>query len=126
MKDAQIVALADVDANKRKGDISKVVGNIGNADNSQPLNMEGIKTYESGFDLINDPNVDVVDICCPTPDHAAYIVAALKAGKACLCGEAIRPQSRTGKRNRGSLQERQNIPELRHVRPRMARIPLYL
>ena len=81
MKDAQIVALADVDANKRKGDISKVVGNIGNADNSQPLNMEGIKTYESGFDLINDPNVDVVDICCPTPDHAAYIVAALKAGK---------------------------------------------
>lgn len=81
MKDAQIVALADIDANKRKGDISKVVGNIGNADNSQPLNMEGIKTYESGFDLINDPNVDVVDICCPTPDHAAYIVAALKAGK---------------------------------------------
>ena len=43
MKDAQIVALADVDANKRKGDISKVVGNIGNADNSQPLNMEGME-----------------------------------------------------------------------------------
>ena len=32
-------------------------------------------------DFVNDPNVDVVDICCPTPDHAGLIIAALKAGK---------------------------------------------
>ena len=81
MKDAQIVALADVDAAKRKGDVSKVVGNIGNADNSQPLNLTDVAVYKSGFDLIKDPNVDVVDICCPTPDHADYIIAALAAGK---------------------------------------------
>ena len=81
MENAQIVALADLDPAKRAGDVSSVIGNIGNADNSQPLNMTGITTYESGYDLINDPNVDVVDICCPTPDHAGLIVAALKAGK---------------------------------------------
>ncbi|OQA85882.1 MAG: Inositol 2-dehydrogenase/D-chiro-inositol 3-dehydrogenase [Lentisphaerae bacterium ADurb.Bin242] len=81
MKDAQIVALADVDAAKRKGDVSKVVGNIGNADNSKPLNLTGVQVYKSGFDLVKDPNVDVVDICCPTPDHADYIIAALAAGK---------------------------------------------
>ena len=43
MENAEIVALADIDPVKRKGDISKVIGNIGNADNSQPLNMTGIR-----------------------------------------------------------------------------------
>ncbi len=81
MPNAKIVALADIDPAKRRGDISAVVGNIGNADNSQPLNMDGITVYESGFDLINNPEVDIVDICCPTPFHADFIVAALKAGK---------------------------------------------
>ncbi len=81
MENAEIKALADVDEAKRRGDVSKVVGNIGNADNSVPLNLEGVHVYENGFDLINDPEVDVVDICCPTPFHADFIVAALAAGK---------------------------------------------
>ena len=81
MNNAQVVALADVDERKRRGDISSVVGNIGTADNSKPLDLEGINVYESGFDLINDPAVEMVDICCPTPYHADLIVAALAAGK---------------------------------------------
>ena len=81
MENAKITALADVDPAKRKGDISKVSGNIGGADNSRPLDLTGVNTYESGFDLIRDPAVDIVDICCPTPDHADLIVAALAAGK---------------------------------------------
>ena len=43
LEDAQIVALADIDPRKRAGDVSSVIGNIGNADNSQPLDMTGIK-----------------------------------------------------------------------------------
>ena len=70
LEDAQIVALADVDPRKRAGDVSSVIGNIGNADNSQPLDMTGVKTYDNGYDLIKDPDVDVVDICVPTPDHS--------------------------------------------------------
>jgi len=81
MDNAQVTALADVGAAKRRGDISKVVGNIGGGDNSKPLNMEGIHVYESGLDLINDPAVDIVDICSPTPTHADLIEAALAAGK---------------------------------------------
>ena len=80
LPNAEIVALADVDPAKRKGDISSVNGNIGNDDNSIPLDLTGVTTYENGFDLINDPNVDVVDICVPTPYHKDYMVAALKAG----------------------------------------------
>lgn len=81
MPGARITAIADVDEAKRHGDVSKVIGNIGNADNSKPLNLEGIRAYKSGYDLVRDENVDIVDICVPTPDHAGLIVAALEAGK---------------------------------------------
>ena len=75
------VKVADVDEKKRKGDISSVAGNIGNADNSKPLDLTGVKVYESGFDLIHDPNVDMVDICVPTPYHADLVKAAIAAKK---------------------------------------------
>ena len=79
--DAEIVALADVDEAKRRGDISSVSANLGDLDSSKPLDLSGIHVYESGFDLIRDPRVDVVDICTPTEFHADLIVAALAAGK---------------------------------------------
>ena len=79
--DAQIVALADVDEAKRRGDVSSVVGNIGSADNSELLDLTGVKVYDSGFDLIKDPDVDMVDICTPTEFHADLVEAALAAGK---------------------------------------------
>ena len=45
---AQVVAVADVDPVKRTGDISSVKGNIGNDDNSIPLDFTGIKVYSNG------------------------------------------------------------------------------
>ena len=86
---AEITAIADVDAAKRKGDISKVNGNIGGGDNSKPLDLTGIKTYADGMKLINDPDVDVVDICVPTFLHCQYAVAALKAGKHVFCEKPL-------------------------------------
>ncbi|MBP5181877.1 MAG: Gfo/Idh/MocA family oxidoreductase [Lentisphaeria bacterium] len=79
--DAVITALADVDEKKRKGDISSVAGNIGNADNTKPLDLTGVKVYGSGFELIKDPDVDMVDICVPTPYHADLVKAAVAAKK---------------------------------------------
>jgi predicted dehydrogenase len=37
--------------------------------------------YDEGLKLIADPRVAIVDICLPTPLHARYAMAALKAGK---------------------------------------------
>ncbi|MDD2403797.1 MAG: Gfo/Idh/MocA family oxidoreductase [Victivallaceae bacterium] len=81
LPNAEIIAIADVDADKRRGDITKVSGNIGNEDNTIPLDLNGVKAYDSGLALIEDPNVDVVDICVPTPDHKDLIIAALGKGK---------------------------------------------
>jgi predicted dehydrogenase len=79
LPDAQIVAVADIDPARRQGDISTVSGNIGNADNSIPLDLTGIKSYADGFEMIRNEELDMVDICVPTPWHKDLIVAALAA-----------------------------------------------
>ena len=89
MKGARVVALADVDAAKRRGDVSKVVGNIGGGDNSKPLDLSGVTVYESARALISNADVDVVDICVPTPDHADIVCAALAAGKHVFCEKPL-------------------------------------
>ncbi len=77
----RVVALADVDAAKRSGDISKVVGNLGGGDNSAPLDMTGVAVYEDALKMIAETDADIIDICVPTPKHKEDILAALKAGK---------------------------------------------
>ncbi len=77
----KVTALADVDPAKRAGDVSKVVGNIGGGDNSAPLDMTGVEVYEDALELIAKADVDMIDICVPTPKHTEYILAALKAGR---------------------------------------------
>ena len=81
----RVVALADADPDKRRGDVSKVVGNIGGGDNSRPLDMSVVKVYEDAFEMISATDADIIDICVPTPDHRKYVLAALKAGKHVFC-----------------------------------------
>jgi predicted dehydrogenase/sugar phosphate isomerase/epimerase len=91
---SEVVAVADVNENKLKGDWSSVVGNIGGGDNSRLVNLTGIQTYIDGLELIKNPNIDVVDICVPTFLHKQYITSALKAGKHVICEK---PLARTSK-----------------------------
>ena len=78
---AQVTAVADVEEEKRKGDISSVIGNIGNDDNSKPLDFSNVEVYDDPLEMIQKADIDIVDITVPTPWHAEYILAALKAGK---------------------------------------------
>lgn len=88
LKKAQIVALADVDAAKRKGDVSAVVGNLGDGTGSG-YDLKGVNVYADAMELVKDPAVDIVDICVPTPYHADIVVAALKAGKHVFCEKPL-------------------------------------
>jgi predicted dehydrogenase len=89
IKGARVAALADVDAAKRAGDISKVVGNIGGGDNSKPVDLSGIEVYSSAMELIEKADVDMVDIAVPTPDHAQLVVAALERGLHVFCEKPL-------------------------------------
>lgn len=84
----KVAALADVDADKRRGDISKVVGNIGGGDNDA-LDMTDVAVYEDALEMIASADVDIIDICVPTPYHCQYILAALKAGKHVFCEKPL-------------------------------------
>ena len=85
---SQVIAIADADADKRKGDIRKVIGNIGGAQNTF-VDLTGIAVYEDGMDLIANPDVEEVDICAPTYMHAKFAIAALKAGKNVLLEKPV-------------------------------------
>jgi predicted dehydrogenase len=91
LPNAKVVAFADIDPRKRKGQ-SADAGNLG--DTGFQFDVRAFdNVYDCGFKLIEDPHVDLVDICVPTCDHKALFVAAVKAGKNVLCEKpmAVKP-----------------------------------
>jgi predicted dehydrogenase len=84
---AAIVAVADQDAKRAGGDFSGQWGNIPGA--AETLDMTGIAGTTDFQALILNPDVDIVDICVPTPAHETLAIAALEAGKHVLCEKPL-------------------------------------
>ena len=89
MPHVKVVALADIDPVKRKGDISSVVGNIGGGDNSKPLDLTGVEVFDNGFEMIEKCDLDMVDICVPTVWHTDLIIAGLEKGIHVFCEKPL-------------------------------------
>ena len=62
-KKARITAVADIDPEKLRGDVSKSVGNIPGA--ARILDLAGVATFTSAEELIRKADVDMIDICLP-------------------------------------------------------------
>ena len=84
---ARLVAIADQDAKRAGGDFSGGWGNISGS--AEALDMTGITGTTDFQALIGNPDVDIVDICVPTPAHEALATAALDAGKHVLCEKPL-------------------------------------
>ena len=81
LDDAQIVALSDIDPDRLSGQ-SLAKGNIdGMAQGGFDIVNASVKRYDEGKKLIRDKEIDLVDICLPTPMHVEFGRGALKAGK---------------------------------------------
>lgn len=50
-----------------------------------------IQFYEDSMELINNPEIDIVDICTPNMFHAPIAIAALNAGKHVICEKPLAP-----------------------------------
>src|SRR5205823_5904358 len=51
--------------------------------------LTGIKKYADLANMLDDPDIDLIDICTVTDQHAPIAIAALKAGKHVLVEKAI-------------------------------------
>ena len=81
LEDADIVAVCDIDEDVLSGK-NKTEGNIdGQAAGIIDLQAPELKKFTDGMAMINDPDIDIIDICLPTPEHVRYAVASLNAGK---------------------------------------------
>ena len=87
--DAEVVAVSDLIPDRLSGK-EKAAGNVeGQAQGGFDLSASGLAKYPEGKDLIADPNVELVDICLPTPLHMEYAIAALQAGKHLLVEKPV-------------------------------------
>ncbi len=91
LPEARVVAVCDADPRRAAGDLSGGWSNIGSG-GTQSLPMDRIKGTTDPRELINNADVDIVDICLPTPAHVDLVPQALAAGKHVLCEK---PMART-------------------------------
>ncbi len=50
----------------------------------------GVPKFSADYtDIVNDPEIDAVLVCSPTPTHADITIAALKAGKNVFCEKPV-------------------------------------
>jgi predicted dehydrogenase len=84
---AEVVAVADSDPKRAAGDLSGGWGNIDAG--TENIDMDRVTGTTDPMELIAMENVDVVDVCVPTPFHADLAIAALEAGKHVLCEKPL-------------------------------------
>ncbi|MGH7143100.1 MAG: Gfo/Idh/MocA family protein, partial [Planctomycetota bacterium] len=82
LKNVKVVAISDERDSILEGKV-KFGGNLGAVDGPQ-FKHSDYRWYKNFQDLLNDPNIDMVDICVPTFMHAKVAVPAYSSGKAVL------------------------------------------
>jgi predicted dehydrogenase len=84
---AKVTAICSRDPAKLAGDWRATRGNFG----PEPglVDLTGIKKYSAVADLLADPDIDLIDICTVTDQHAPIAIQALQAGKHVLVEKAI-------------------------------------
>jgi predicted dehydrogenase len=96
LEGVRVTALCNPSGKRLDGDFSNVTGNVG-TNEPVKLDMQGVKASKHVADLLNDPEIHLIDICAPTLAHHELCMAALRAEKHVLCEK---PLARSAKRAR--------------------------
>lgn len=76
---AELLAVVSNDETKRSGDLSAIQGNLGGP--GEKLDFSTVRKYRSIAEAIADPDIDALDLCLPSDQHAPVAIEALRAGK---------------------------------------------
>ena len=79
IKEVEVIAIADSIQSRLDGS-SKAEGNISGQAEGGVTGLSAIK-YLDGMELIENPDIDIVDICVGTDLHFTFVEAALSKGK---------------------------------------------
>ena len=75
------------DPQKRAGDWTSIRGNFGPP--GRHISVEGLQVYQTLEEVVEDPEIDLVDICLPPHLHVDAACLALQAGKHVLCEKPL-------------------------------------
>lgn len=93
---ARILAVCDAARQPVNGIIPGVGGNLHGTD---ALDLgRNLRAYSRLEDLLDDGDVDLVDLCVPTPLHEPLAIAALKSGKHVVCEKPLARDSASARR----------------------------
>ena len=84
---ARVVAVCDAMRVPVNGVLAGVSGNITKSDDIH-LGFD-VKVYRTCEELFADADVELVDLCTPTPLHATQVIGALNAGKHVMCEKPL-------------------------------------
>src|SRR5580692_4224011 len=87
LKGAKVAAVCSRDPAKLAGDWRNTRGNFGPEPGT--VDLSGVKKYPAFADLLADKEIDLIDVCTVTDQHAPLAIQALKAGKHVLVEKAI-------------------------------------
>src|SRR5579863_646021 len=77
--EAQLAAIVSSDEKKLSGDLSAIQGNLGGP--GEKMDFSRVRKYHKVDEALRDSEIEAVDICLPTSQHAPVALAALRAGK---------------------------------------------
>lgn len=84
---AKLHAFCSRDPKKQAGDWTGIHGNFGPP--GEQIDVSELKVYQTLDQIVEDPEVDLVDICLPPHLHADAVCKALQAGKHVLCEKPL-------------------------------------
>jgi predicted dehydrogenase len=84
---AQVRAFCSRNAKKREGDWTSIQGNFGPP--GEQIAIEDLSVYETLDSMLEDPELDLIDICLPPNLHVEAACKALEAGKHVLCEKPL-------------------------------------
>lgn len=102
---ARVVAVCDAARVPVNGVLAGVSGNIKKSDDIH-LGAD-VKVFQKLEDLLAEPDVQLVDLCTPTPLHPEQVIATLRAGKNVICEK---PLARTSEAAREILKVADESP----------------
>lgn len=79
----KVAAISTRNKKRRSGDWRGIQGNFGPP--GEKVDLTDVHAHEHYHDLLEDPDIDVVDLCLPPHLHAAATIEALRAGKHVFC-----------------------------------------